>query len=153
MSTALIGALRRSLDGRRAAALQGAALVFGGSSLAALGRLAYETGMDETARPRKTLSLKSGVAPPVAAPPPPEAAKEVWKCKPCGAVVDLDNASPDAPVRCAACGARLGKLEDFLSGIEAPKVRARKAVLAPPPPAPPPPAPEIKARPKIMRPT
>jgi DNA-directed RNA polymerase subunit RPC12/RpoP len=108
--------------------------------------------MDDTPAPRKTLSLKGAIRPIVEAAPPPEA-KEVWKCKPCGAVVDLDAAQPDAPVRCASCGARLGKLEEFLSGAEAPKVRARKAVLQPPPPAPPPPPPEIKARPKIVRPT
>ncbi len=109
--------------------------------------------MDETPRPRKTLSLKGAVAPLVAAPPPPEAPREVWKCKPCGAVVDLDAAEPDGTVRCASCGARLGKLEAFLSGEEAPKVRARRAVLQPPPAAPPPPPPQIKARPKIVRPT
>ncbi len=108
--------------------------------------------MDDTPAPRKTLSLKGAVRPIVEAPPPPEA-KEVWKCKPCGAVVDLTAVQPGEPVRCASCGARLGKLEAFLSGEEAPKVRARKAVLPPPAPAPPPPAPEIKARPKIVRPT
>ena len=109
--------------------------------------------MEDTPRPRKTLSLKGAVAPLVAAPPPPEAAKEVWKCKPCGAVVDLEAAVPGEPVRCASCGARLGTLEAFLSGEEAPKVRARKAVLPPPPPPAPAPAPEIKARPKIVRPS
>lgn len=109
--------------------------------------------MEDTPRPRKTLSLKGAVAPLVAAPPPPAAPQEVWKCKPCGAVVDLENAQPDQPVRCASCGARLGTLEAFLSGDPAPKVRARRAVLAPPPPAPPAPPPEIKARPKIVRPT
>ena len=88
--------------------------------------------MDDTPAPRKTLSLKGVVRPIVQVAPPPQA-KEVWKCKP--------------------CGARLGALEAFLSGEEAPKVRARKAVLPPPAPAPPPPAPEIKARPKIVRPT
>lgn len=108
--------------------------------------------MDDTPRPRKTLSLKGAVAPLVTAPPPAEA-KEVWKCKPCGAVVDLDAVQPGEPVRCGSCGARLGKLEAFLSGEEAPKVRARKAVLQPPPPPPPPPPPEIKARPKIVRPS
>jgi DNA-directed RNA polymerase subunit RPC12/RpoP len=109
--------------------------------------------MDETPRPRKTLSLKGAVAPLVAAPPPQPEAQEVWKCKPCGAVVDLAGVSPGEDVRCGSCGARLGKLEAFLSGEEAPKVRARKAVLPPPPPPAPPPAPEIKARPKIVRPT
>lgn len=108
--------------------------------------------MDDTPAPRKTLSLKGAVRPILEVAPPPEA-KEVWKCKPCGAVVDLDTAVPGEPVRCASCGARLGTLEAFLSGEEAPKVRARKAVLPPPAPAPPPPAPEIKARPKIVRPT
>ena len=108
--------------------------------------------MDDTPAPRKTLSLKGVVRPIVQVAPPPQA-KEVWKCKPCGAVVDLDTAAPGEPVRCASCGARLGTLEAFLSGEEAPKVRARKAVLPPPAPAPPPPAPEIKARPKIVRPS
>jgi DNA-directed RNA polymerase subunit RPC12/RpoP len=107
--------------------------------------------MSEPPRPRKTLSLKGDVQPLVVTPPPQEA-REVWKCKPCGAVVDLDAAAPGEPVRCAACGARLGALEAFMSGEEAPKVRARKAVLAPPPPPAPAPAPEIKARPKIVRP-
>ena len=120
--------------------------------LAAPEPLAYERRMDETPRPRKTLSLKSAVAAPVPAPPPPEAPREVWKCKPCGAVVDLDAAAEDGTVRCGHCGARLGKLEAFLSGEEAPNVRARRAILTPPPPAPPAPPPEIKARPKIVRP-
>ncbi len=108
--------------------------------------------MDDTPAPRKTLSLKGAVRPIVEVAPPPQA-KEVWKCKPCGAVVDLDTAVAGEPVRCVSCGARLGTLEAFLSGEEAPKVRARKAVLPPPAPAPPPPAPEIKARPKIVRPS
>jgi DNA-directed RNA polymerase subunit RPC12/RpoP len=108
--------------------------------------------MDDTPAPRKTLSLKGSARPIVEATPPPQV-KEVWKCKPCGAVVDLDTALPGEPVRCGSCGARLGKLEAFLNGEEAPKVRARKAVLPPPPPPPPAPAPEIKARPKIVRPS
>ena len=106
--------------------------------------------MEDAPRPRKTLSLKGAVAPRPAA--PPAEPREVWKCKPCGAVVDLDIAQADQPVRCAACGARLGTLDAFLSGDPAPKVRARRAVLTPPP-APPAPPPEIKARPKIVRPT
>ncbi len=107
--------------------------------------------MDETPRPRKTLSLKSGVVPAALEglhPHPPVEAREVWKCKPCGAVVDLDAAQPDEPVRCGSCGARLGTLEQFLAGGEAPKVRARRAVIQPPPPAKPAAVPEIKTRPR-----
>jgi DNA-directed RNA polymerase subunit RPC12/RpoP len=107
--------------------------------------------MEETPRPRKTLSLKSGVVPaaleglrPAPAPEP----REVWKCKPCGAVLDLDAATNDEPVRCGACGARIGPLEEFLQTDHPPKVRARKAVLTPPPPAKPAAAPTIKVRPR-----
>jgi len=109
--------------------------------------------MDETPRPRKTLSLKSGVVPsaleglhPAA---PASGPRDVWKCKPCGAVVDLSTAQPGEAVRCASCGARLGLFEEFLkSDAEAPKVRARRAVLPPPPPPKPAPVPEIKVRPR-----
>ncbi len=104
--------------------------------------------MDETPAPRKTLSLKGAMRPLVETPAAPEA-REVWKCKPCGAVVDLDGVAPGEAVRCGACGARLGKLEQFLADDEdGPKVRARKAVLPPPAPAPPPPVPQIKVRPR-----
>jgi hypothetical protein len=118
--------------------------------------LAYEDVlMDETPRPRRTLSLKGGVIPAALEglrPPPAQEAREVWKCKPCGAVVDLAAAVPGEPVRCGACGARLGLLEQFLeTGDQPPKVRARKAVLAPPPPPKPAAAPQIKARPRIGR--
>lgn len=109
--------------------------------------------MEDTPRPRKTLSLKSGVVPaaleglrPAAA---PEGPREVWKCKPCGAVVDLTAAQPGEPVRCGNCGARLGPFEEFAKpDEEAPKVRARRATLAPPPPPKPGPVPEIKVRPR-----
>ena len=113
--------------------------------------------VNETPRPRKTLSLKSGMVPTALeglhppAPPP----RAVWKCKPCGAVVDLDAVEQDGTVRCPACGARLGILEEFLKVGDdpPPKVRARRAVLPPPPPqAKPAAAPDIKARPKINRP-
>ena len=109
--------------------------------------------MDETPRPRKTLSLKSGVVPAALEglhPAAPEAiAREVWKCKPCGAVVDLTTAQPGEAVRCASCGARLGLYEEFLkSDEETPKVRARRTALPPPPPPKPATIPEIKVRPR-----
>jgi DNA-directed RNA polymerase subunit RPC12/RpoP len=123
------------------------------SSLGARPRMAYVVlEMDETPRPRKTLSLKSGVIPAALEglrPTPAAEPREVWKCKPCGAVVDLTAAQPGEAVRCGNCGARLGLLEQFLeSGDEPPKVRARKAVLAPPPPAKPAAPPTIKVRPR-----
>ena len=107
--------------------------------------------MEEAPRPRKTLSLKSGVVPAALEalhPAPAQAPREVWKCKPCGAVLELETATPDEPVRCGACGARIGPLEEFLQTDHPPKVRARKAVLIPPPPAKPAAPPEIKVRPR-----
>ena len=111
--------------------------------------------MDDTSRPRRTLTLKSGVIPAALEglhPAPAEAPREVWKCKPCGAVVDLSTAQPGEAVRCGSCGARLGLLEQFLeTGDEPPKVRARKAILTPPPPPKPAGAPQIKVRPRSGR--
>jgi len=108
--------------------------------------------MDETPRPRKTLSLKSGVLPAVIeglhTAAPTVGARDVWKCKPCGTVVDLANGQTGEAVRCVSCGARLGLYEEFLkSDDESPKVRARRAVLPPPPPPKPATIPEIKVRP------
>lgn len=114
--------------------------------------------MEDTPRPRKTLSLKSGIVPAALEglhpATPPAGPREVWKCKPCGAVVELDGVQPGDTVRCASCGARLGPLEEFLKEGDdpPPKVRARRATLAPPPPPKPAAPPEIKSRRKIVRP-
>ena len=109
--------------------------------------------MDDTPRPRTTLSLKSGVVPAALEGLHPATqhaiAREVWKCKPCGAVVDLSTAQPGEAVRCVSCGARLGLYEEFLkTDEEAPKVRARRAALPPPPPPKPAAIPAIKVRPR-----
>ncbi|MBV9509016.1 MAG: hypothetical protein JO303_01890 [Caulobacteraceae bacterium] len=83
-------------------------------------------------RPRRPiLSLKPGARvnlPDFPAPPP-----AIWKCRPCGAVVEVaHNAS--GVIRCGACNARLGKAEDFLAKpplIE--KLRARPGKKPPAP--------------------
>lgn len=104
--------------------------------------------MEETPKPRRTLSLKGGVVPAAleALHAPAPESREVWKCKPCGATVELDGLEAGATVRCGNCGARLGLLEQFTDGTEK-QPRARKATLAPPPPAKPV-VPEIKTRPR-----
>lgn len=102
----------------------------------------------EPPRPRKILSLKSGVAAPggppplerlprpaghrrvvvmAPEPPPPPPATGDFKCKPCGTRFDppLDLADDDS-VRCPSCNARLGLASDFRAvppNVE--KLRAR----------------------------
>jgi DNA-directed RNA polymerase subunit RPC12/RpoP len=81
---------------------------------------------------RKILSLKN--PPPLPAPPPapvrapePQAPQGAWKCKPCGARLDVAaDADPDSVVRCPACNANLGKAGQFLSDPPG-KIRARRA--------------------------
>jgi hypothetical protein len=64
-------------------------------------------------RPRRPiLSLKPGARtslPAFPAPPP-----TYWKCKPCGAQVEVAH-NATGFIRCGACNARLGKAEDFLA--------------------------------------
>ena len=86
-------------------------------------------------RPRRPiLSLKAGVKvnlPAFAVPAP-----STWKCRPCGALVEVAH-NAEGIVRCGACNARLGKAEDFLADpplIE--KLRAREAKKPPVAPAP-----------------
>jgi hypothetical protein len=83
----------------------------------------------ETTR-RPTLSLKLS---------PPKAPVWRWKCKPCGAALEIgaDLADADA-VRCPACNARLGRAEQFRADPPDAKVRARRVegeAKPPPPPA------------------
>ena len=89
----------------------------------------------EPPRPRKILSLKSGVAAPggpppleriqrpaghkrvvvmTPEPPPPPPAVGDFKCKPCGTRFDppAELADEDS-VRCPSCNARLGLASDF----------------------------------------
>lgn len=55
--------------------------------------------------------------------PPPKPSR--WKCKPCGAVVELTGReAPDETIRCPACNARLGVVADFRSPTAS--VRARR---------------------------
>jgi hypothetical protein len=72
---------------------------------------------------RPILSLKSppaklpqppGVKPRAQAAAPPAPPQPGWKCKPCGARLDVPSeAAPDTVVRCPACNARLGRVEQF----------------------------------------
>lgn len=73
---------------------------------------------------RPILSLKN---PPKPKAPPPVASR--WKCKPCGALVEVAaSLADDETVRCPSCNARLGKAAQFRSdGPEQQKVRARPA--------------------------
>jgi hypothetical protein len=70
---------------------------------------------------------------PVFPAPPPS----YWKCRPCGALVEVAHNATDI-IRCGACNARLGKAEDFLAKpplLE--KLRARPGKKPTPPgPAP-----------------
>ena len=80
-------------------------------------------GMTEPPR-RPTLHLKN---PPLRVQP---AAPPVrWKCKPCGALLEVDLAlADDAAVRCPSCNARLGRVEQFRGDpAEVRGVRARLA--------------------------
>jgi hypothetical protein len=39
-----------------------------------------------------------------------------WKCKPCGARIEVPlTGAPETIVRCPACNARLGRVEQFLA--------------------------------------
>lgn len=74
---------------------------------------------------RPTLHLKTRPLP-VPAPAPVDVA-ERWKCKPCGALLEIDAALADeAVVRCPACNARLGRAEQFRASGDG-AVRARRA--------------------------
>ena len=67
---------------------------------------------------RPILRLKN---PPKLPPPPPTP----WKCKPCGTeLIPAEAVDAEGAVRCPACNARLGRLEDFKPDG---KVRARPA--------------------------
>jgi hypothetical protein len=66
--------------------------------------------MTEERPKRPILSLKPGARtslPDFPAPPP-----TYWKCKPCGALVEVAH-NATGFVRCPSCNARLGKAEDF----------------------------------------
>jgi hypothetical protein len=97
-------------------------------------------------RPRRPiLSLKPGARttlPDFPTPPP-----SYWKCKPCGATVEVAyNAT--GFIRCGACNARLGKAEHFISKpplLE--KLRAR------PGSKPTPPTPTARPGPRRFKPT
>jgi uncharacterized paraquat-inducible protein A len=82
--------------------------------------------MSEPAR-RPILSLKN---PPKPKAPPPAPSR--WKCKPCGALVEIAASMADEEaVRCPSCNARLGRVGQFRAeGPEQQKVRARPAPLA-----------------------
>ena len=78
-----------------------------------------------TERPRRPIlhlklnpdrPIPTPVAPPAPARSPAPAAQpsgEIWKCKPCGTAIALDDMPFDGDVRCPSCNARLGKAEDF----------------------------------------
>ncbi len=74
---------------------------------------------------RPILRLKPG-------PPKLEAAPEpLWKCKPCGAKVELNAAAADEDVvRCGVCGARLGTFAAFRRPDTEKRVRARRIPTA-----------------------
>jgi hypothetical protein len=73
---------------------------------------------------RPILSLKN---PPKPKAPPPAPSR--WKCKPCGALVEVAaSLADDETVRCPSCNARLGKAAQFRGeDPEQAKVRARPA--------------------------
>jgi hypothetical protein len=62
----------------------------------------------------------------------PAASPSRWKCKPCGALVEIAASMADEEaVRCPSCNARLGRVGQFRAeGPEQQKVRARPAPLA-----------------------
>jgi DNA-directed RNA polymerase subunit RPC12/RpoP len=50
-----------------------------------------------------------------------------WKCKPCGAALEIGAELADADaVRCPACNAKLGRAEQFRGDPPDAKVRARR---------------------------
>ena len=71
---------------------------------------------------RPILHLKTVRQLPAAAPP-----QVAWRCKPCGALVDLNPALADKDeVRCPSCNALLGRAEQFRSDPpQLQRVRAR----------------------------
>ncbi len=68
---------------------------------------------------------------------PPKTPVWRWKCKPCGAALEIGADLADAdPVRCPACNAKLGRAEQFRSDPPDAKVRARRVEVdttTPPP--------------------
>jgi predicted RNA-binding Zn-ribbon protein involved in translation (DUF1610 family) len=80
-----------------------------------------------TERPsRPILHLKA--APPSAAKAPAPVTAAGWRCKPCGAAVDIEAGLDDADeVRCPACGALLGRAGQFRSDPpQLQRIRARR---------------------------
>jgi DNA-directed RNA polymerase subunit RPC12/RpoP len=74
-----------------------------------------------TSARRPILKLKSVLNLQISDPP-----TVAWKCKPCGAAVELTTDAPDdAVVRCRSCRARLGTAGDFREG-SSDKLRARR---------------------------
>ncbi len=97
--------------------------------------------MSDEPRPRKILSLKNPPTRPLGpepvrakAPEPAPAAPAVqydWKCKPCGAGLNVaDDLPDDETVRCPNCNARLGVAGDFRADPPPAKLRARPAKRA-----------------------
>jgi DNA-directed RNA polymerase subunit RPC12/RpoP len=80
-----------------------------------------------TERPsRPILHLKAGTVS-LAKAPPAAAAATGWRCKPCGAAVDIESSLADADeVRCPSCGALLGRAGQFRSDPpQLQRIRAR----------------------------
>jgi DNA-directed RNA polymerase subunit RPC12/RpoP len=80
-----------------------------------------------TERPSRTI-LHLKTPSPSAAKTPPVAAAAGWRCKPCGAAVDLDSGLADADeVRCPSCRALLGRAGQFRSDPpQVQRIRARR---------------------------
>ena len=77
---------------------------------------------------RPILRLAAGARPRLGATP-----AMVWKCKPCGAVIEIPETG-DGDVRCGTCGARVGLAEDFRKDPPPlAKLRARQAKAKAPP--------------------
>lgn len=96
---------------------------------------------------RPTLTLGSAFARKT-----PEPVQDIWKCKPCGAQVDLPplgEGDDDDRVRCPSCSANLGRLGDFRR--DPPMVQKLRARPASPPAPEPIKAPEIRKRKIIIR--
>jgi len=72
-------------------------------------------------RPRRPiLTLK-----PRAAPPPSLGSR--WKCKPCGALVEVSGLeAPTDEIRCPTCNAKLGLGADFQASPPPRRIRARR---------------------------
>lgn len=78
---------------------------------------------------RPILSLKPRKS---AEPTPPAPSR--WKCKPCGASVEVSPDETEEYVRCPKCNARLGLTADFLS--DPPKIQRLRARVDTSKPAP-----------------